>query len=77
MDVHRLTAGGVPRHAIAALVLVATFLVCLWIGTYQDFAPVGIRGAFYTPVWALPVTVAVGVGGALVAVLIYRQGRRR
>lgn len=79
MDIHRLTTGGVTRQALAGLALLATFLVCLWIGTYQEFAPVGIRGARYTPDWSVPVpvAVAVGLGGALLALLIYRQGRRR
>jgi hypothetical protein len=66
-----------PRQALAGLVLLPTFLVCLWVGTYQEFAPVGIRGAWYTPAWAVPASVTIGVGGALLALLIYRQSRRR
>jgi hypothetical protein len=77
MGIHRLTTGGATRGALASLVLLATFLVCLWIGTYQEFVPIGIRGAWNTPGWAVPVAVAVGVGGALLALLVYRQRRRR
>ncbi len=71
---HSIPEGARPA-AVAGLVLLATFLVCLWVGTYQEFAPVGLIGARYTPVWAVPDAVAVGVGGALLALLIYRHGR--
>jgi hypothetical protein len=79
MHVNRLTAGGATRQAVAGLVLLATFLVCLWIGTYQEFHAVGfgLIAYRYTPDWAVPVAVAVGVGGALLALLVYRQGQRR
>jgi hypothetical protein len=76
MHTHRLTPGG-ATPALAGFVLLATCLVCLWIGTYQEFAAVGIRGALYTPVWAVPLAAVVGVGGALLALVIYRQGRQR
>jgi hypothetical protein len=76
MHTHRLTSESATQ-ALAGVVLLATFLVCLWIVTHQEFAPVGIRGAVYTPVWAVPVAAVVGVGGALLALVIYRQGQRR
>ena len=73
-----LYSGGAIRQALAGFVLLATF-VCLWIGTYQEFHAVGfgLVAYRYTPHWTVPVAVAVGVGGALVALLIYRQGQRR
>ena len=75
MDVHRLTAGGATRQALAGLVLLATFFVCLWIGTYQEFHAVGfgLMAVRYTPGWTVPVAVLIGIGGALLALLIYRQ----
>ena len=75
MDLHRPAAGGAIRHALAGLVLLATFFVSLWAGTYQEFAPVGLIGARYTPFWIVLMAVAVGVGGMLLALLIYRYGR--
>jgi TRAP-type C4-dicarboxylate transport system permease small subunit len=79
MDVHRFTAGGATRQALAGLVLMATFLVCLWIGTYQEFHAVGfgLMAVRYTPGWTVPVAVVIGIGGAVLAFLIYRQGQRR
>ena len=79
MDIHRLTTGDGTRAALAGLVFLATFLACLWIGTYQEFRAVGfgLIAYRYTPDWTVPVAVAVGVGGTLLAVLIYRQGQRR
>jgi hypothetical protein len=79
MDVHRLTAGGATRQALAGLVLLATFLGCLWIGTYQEFHAVGfgLMAVRYTLGWAVPVAVVIGIGGALLALLMYRQGQRR
>jgi hypothetical protein len=54
--------------------LLATFLVCFWVGTYQELTPFGpIRR--YTPTSAVPMAVAVGVGGTLLVLLIYRHGR--
>ena len=78
MDIHRLTTGGATRGALAGLVLLGTFLVCLWIGTYQEFRAVGfgLIAYRYTPDWTVPVAVAVGVGGTLLALRIYRQGQR-
>ena len=78
MDVHRFT-GDAPRAALAALVLVATFLVSLWIGTYQEVRGVGtgLLAFRYTPDWTVPVAIAVGVAGTLLALQIYRQGRQR
>ena len=75
MDVQRFTGRGAGQPALAGLVLLATFLVCLWAGTYQEFAPVGLVGGRYMPYWAVPMAVAVGVGGTLLALLIYRYGR--
>jgi hypothetical protein len=77
VDIHRRTAGGATRQVLAGFVLLATSLVCLWIGTYEEFLPVGIRGVRYRPIWTVPVAVAVGIGGALLAFLFYRQSRRR
>lgn len=76
---HRLTEGGATRQALAGLVLLATFVVSLWIGTYQEFHAVrlGLIAYRYTPDWAVPLAVCVGVGGALLALLIYRQGQWR
>jgi hypothetical protein len=79
MEIHGLTAGAATRQALAGLVLLATFLLCLWIATYQEFHAVGfgLIAYPYTPAWTVPAAVAVGVGGALLAFLTYRQGQRR
>jgi mannose/fructose/N-acetylgalactosamine-specific phosphotransferase system component IIC len=77
VDIHRLTTGGATRGALAGLVLLATFLACLWIATYQEFHAVGfgLIAYRYTPHWTA--AVAVGIGGTLLALLIYRQSQRR
>jgi ABC-type transport system involved in cytochrome c biogenesis permease subunit len=77
MAIHRFAAGGAARQILAGLVLLATFLVCRWIATYQEFNPVGLIGYRYTPLWTIPAAIAVGVGGALLALLIYRQSQQR
>jgi hypothetical protein len=79
MDAHRLTEGGATVQALAGFVLLATFVGSLWIGTYQEFDGPFSPGsrAGYTPDWAPPVAAGVGVGGVLLALLIYRQGQWR
>jgi len=72
-----MTAGDATRQALSGFVLLATLGLCLWIATYQEFLAVGIRGVRYSPVWTTPVAIAVGVGGSLLALLIYRQGQQR
>ena len=74
MGIHRLTTGDGTRAALAGLVLLATFLACLWMGTYQEVHAVGfgLIAYRYTPDWIVPLAVAVGVGGTLLAFLIYR-----
>ncbi len=71
------------RPAVASLVLLPTFLICLWIGTYTEAVATG-GGAnprlpqlgpamlHVTPGWAIPAAVAVGVAGAALAGLTYR-----
>lgn len=86
---HRFTGGDAGRRLVAGLVLVATFLLCLWIGTYTEYGDVpvnlphtsGVVGAVsiprHTPDWALPLAVAVGIAGAIVALLILRPHRTK
>jgi mannose/fructose/N-acetylgalactosamine-specific phosphotransferase system component IIC len=76
---HRLSAGGVARQALAGVGLLSTVLACLWIGTYHEFHAVGfgLIAYRYTPDWTFPVAVAVGVGGSLLALLVYRQSQQR
>jgi len=74
---HRFTTGDPTRRALAGLILLVTFFVCRWIATYQEFNPVGLIGYRYTPLWTIPASIAVAVGGALLALLSYRQTRRR
>jgi hypothetical protein len=79
----------VPRNNLgrffASVVLVATVVLCLWLATYTEWhqAPMGPRtsqglpGAFpSTPDWATPAAVVLGVGGGLVALLIFRPRHR-
>jgi hypothetical protein len=78
------------RPAVAGLVLVAAFFVCLWIGTYtvpannvacgtrctpQIVAHLRQVLGPQTPNWAIPVAIAVGIGGATLALLIYHPRR--
>jgi hypothetical protein len=72
----------------AGLVLVASLLISLRIGTYA--VPPTVRCGTHctpaliahaqqelgpqTPDWAIPVALAVGIGGATLAVLIFRRG---
>jgi len=84
----RLTRGDTKRQIAAGLVLLATFLLCLRIGTWTAYgdAPVnlphtsGVVGLVstprYTPDWVLPLAIAVGIAGATVALLILRPLRR-
>jgi hypothetical protein len=80
---HWLTGVGAGQLAVAGSVLVATFLVCLGIGTYTEApAPTLAIGLLpvmrHTPAWATPAAIAVGLGGALFAFLIiYRPRERR
>jgi hypothetical protein len=71
----RSVLGGVRPTAGVGFALLATFLVCFWAGTYQELTAVGPIRARYTPIWAVPMAVAVGVGGTLLALLIYRHAR--
>jgi hypothetical protein len=85
MNMHRLSASDARRAAVAGLLLVGTFLLCLWLGNYKGglvypdgervglSIPVAVRE---TPSWALPLAIAVGVAGATVALLILRWHRR-
>jgi hypothetical protein len=65
------------------LVLVATFLLSLWAATYTGVphpppVAVGLLPVrSYTPGWAIPVAIALGVGGMVLAFLIYRPRTRR
>ena len=78
------------RPAVAALVLVATFLLCLWLGTYT-VSPGNVACGTHctpaiivhlrhvlgpqTPDWAIPLAIAVGLAGATLALLIHRPRR--
>ena len=72
------------------VVVVASVLISIWIGTYT--VPRNIpSGTHWTPTlihhvlqlgpqrpdWAIPVALAVGIGGATLALLIYRPRRVR
>jgi hypothetical protein len=86
---HRLRGGDTRRQIVAGLVLVATFLLCLWIGTYTEYGDVptdfphtpGALGLVsiprHTPDWALPLAIAVGIAGAVIAFLILRPHRAK
>lgn len=67
--------GGVRPSAGVGLALLATFLVCFWVGTYQELTPFGPIRPRYTPIPAIPMAAAVGLGGTLLALLIFRHGR--
>jgi hypothetical protein len=62
------------RPAVAVLVLAATCIVCLWLSQYQEWVyNNGLRGGGIQPVtpgWTIPAVIAVGFGGAAVALLI-------
>jgi hypothetical protein len=85
----RLRGVEAKRQIVAGLVLLATFLPCLRIGTYTAYgdAPVnlphasGVVGVVstprHTPDWALPLAIAVGIAGATIALLILRPRRPR
>jgi hypothetical protein len=92
LDVTRrgLVARVAPKPAGAGLVLVAAFLVCLWIGTYTVSPNTVTCGTHCTPqivahlrqvsgpqrpIWAIPIAIAVGIGGSTLALVIYRSRR--
>ena len=83
MNAHRLTQEDARRPVAAALILVATGLGCLWIGTYTKRFPfnditqssLARSGTSYTPNWVMPVAVTVGIAGLAVALLILRLYR--
>jgi hypothetical protein len=81
---HRLKRIDARRQAVASLVLLTTYLACLWIGTYREPVPVtsppccaASSALTFTPRWTLPVALVVGIGGLAVAVAIYVPRRTR
>jgi len=84
---HHLAPGHRRRQIAAALVLVATFLTCLWIGTYtvpsavtlpHTTTPLALLNTpRHTPSWAVPLAIVVGIGGAIVALRILRPPRTK
>jgi hypothetical protein len=87
MNMHPLSAKYARRATVAGLLLVGTFVLCLWLGNYKDKGwsyPASERVGLSIPAgvhapapWAVPVAIAVGVVGATLAFLIFRQSRIR
>jgi len=72
------------RTVATSLVLVGTLVLCLWLRAYTESHVVGgLRPAagmppavhYFTPSWTVPLSIAVGVAGVILALLIY--GLRR
>ena len=82
VNTHRLSRKLAGRPALTALVLSVTAIACLWLAQYKEWnviptGPRGGEGIDFSPVWATPGAIAIGVVGLIVALLLLRPNRSR